>query len=475
MLGTLHNSAHQQLGNLFAALREHGTGMTTTANSDRHRAPATQTDFPHFTFKNGELHCEDVPASRIAEQFGTSAYVYSKRALEGNLRALTEAFSPVNPLICFSVKCLNNIHVLRLLADQGCGMDIVSGGELFRALRAGVDPARIVYAGVGKMAKEINEALAAGVGWINVESAQELALLAQLSQARAQPVNCALRINPDMSDSQTHQKTFTASADTKFGIDMAELTALAVQYKNHPFVRLRGLHFHLGSPIYAPELYGQAIGKLLGLVETFAEHGVRIDTLDIGGGFCAVYGDEKLPSIESFAAVALPLLRPFAERGGQIILEPGRSIAATAGVLLSKVLYTKRCGSRQFAVLDAGMSHLIRPALYDAFHFIWPTRPCGARLPQNFANEPNGESLVKYDVVGPICETGDLFARDRWLPPVEHGELIAFFSCGAYGMTMASHYNAVGNPVEVLVDESECRLIRRREQYADLVRQEELS
>jgi diaminopimelate decarboxylase len=254
---------------------------------------------------------------------------------------------------------------------------------------------------------------------------------------------------------------------------MAELGVLAQQYGRDPRVKLRGLHAHLGSPIYLPELYADAIQKLLGLAAGFSELGVRIDTLDIGGGFCSVYGGERLPAIESFAEAAVPLLRSFVDEGGRVILEPGRSIAATAGILAAEVLYTKCNGLRQFAVLDAGMSHLIRPALYDAFHFMWPIRPRTAAGPQWFAEEPGVDDLVTYDVVGPICETGDLFARDRRLPELRPGDRVALFSCGAYGMTMASHYNAVCNPVEVLVSGSEYRVIRRREQYVDLVRAEE--
>jgi diaminopimelate decarboxylase len=282
-----------------------------------------------------------------------------------------------------------------------------------------------------------------------------------------------LRVNPDLEDANTHQKTFTAKADTKFGIDITEVVSFAKQFGQHPFLRVSGLHFHLGSPIYDPTLYAKAIEKALQLIENLAIHGLKIDTLDIGGGFCSVYGEEQLPPIQAFSEVAVSLLRPFVERGGRIILEPGRSIAATAGILLSEVLYTKQGRMADFAVLDAGMSHLIRPALYDAFHFMWPVRPSGGLLPVNWSSEPGVEGLKNYDLVGPICETGDLFARNRLVPELRRGDRIAIFSCGAYGMTMASHYNAVCNPVEVLVDGDDYRVIRRREQYSDLVRAEE--
>lgn len=423
----------------------------------------------HFIYREGELFCEHVPIARIADEIGTPAYVYSAATLVDHYNRIAGAFSEVRPIICYSIKSCQNIHIARLLADRGAGMDVVSGGELYRALKAGADPKKIVYAGVGKTDREINEAIDAGIGWFNIESEAELENLIAIAGSRKQQVRAALRVNPDV-DPKTHRYTTTGKKETKFGVDIERAQRVFKQYGEDNFVRLCGIHLHIGSPVNIVDPYVQAITKALALIEDLRKDGHTIDTLDIGGGFGAHYEAEEAPPAVDYAGQIVPLLKG---TGLQIILEPGRSIAANAGILVARTLYMKSSGDKHFAIIDAAMSELIRPSLYEAYHFVWPVKPGNAFVPKDRGTSVQFKGTVEMDVVGPICETGDCLAKGRPLPPLRRGDLLAVFSAGAYGFTMASHYNSRPNVAEVLVQGDNFRVIRRRETYEDLIAAEE--
>jgi diaminopimelate decarboxylase len=395
--------------------------------------------------------------------------VYSAGTFAGHYRTIAAAFGRLRPLICFSVKSCQNVHILRRLAALGAGMDVVSGGELYRALRAGVEPGRIVYAGVGKTDREINEALEAGIGWFNVESEAELANLCAIAGQRQQKVRAALRVNPDV-DPKTHRHTTTGKRETKFGVDLERARRVFETFGRDRFVALRGIHLHIGSPVLSAEPYVEAIGKAVKLIRSLRQASFTIETLNIGGGYGANYQDEQSPQPEVYADRIVPLL---ADENLQVIVEPGRSIAANAGILVVRTQYVKQGGDRQFLIVDGAMTDLIRPALYDAFHFAWPV-VCGKDFqPPGRKADLHLPGCAEVDIVGPVCETSDFLAKGRFLPPVQRGDLIAVFTAGAYGFVMASHYNSRPNAAEVLVDGANCEVIRRRETYADLVAAEE--
>jgi len=419
----------------------------------------------HFHYRDGSLYCEGVPVASIAESVGTPAYVYSTATLRRHYQNMAEAFAPLSPILCYSIKSCPNLAICRLLRDMGSGFDVVSGGELYRALEAGADPGRIVFAGVGKTDDEILRGIDAKIGWFNIESEPELENLIELASKRGTTVRAALRINPDV-DPHTHRYTTTGVKETKFGVDIARARRVFERYGRQSSVRLCGIHLHIGSPVNTVEPYVAAIRKSLALIDSLRSDGFKIDTLDIGGGFGAHYRGSEAPPPAEYAKAIIPLLEG---KGLQIILEPGRSIAANAGILVSRVTYVKDGGDRRFVILDAGMNDLIRPALYEAYHFIWPVRPAAGFVPDARGEGAKFEGLVNSDVVGPVCETGDFFAKERPLPPVARGDLMAVFTAGAYGMAMTSHYNSRPNPPEVLVDDGNFRVIRKRETYADLL------
>jgi len=420
----------------------------------------------HFAYRDGRLFCEDVDAESIAVEVGTPAYVYSAVTLRDHYRRLAEAFAELDPLICFSVKSLANVHVLRLLAEAGSGFDVVSGGELHRVRRAAGDMAKVVYAGVGKTDAEIAAALAAGIACFNVESEEEFANLSRLSAAADVRPRAALRVNPDV-DPRTHRHTSTGKKETKFGVDLERAERFFRDCGGDPHVALDAIHLHIGSPVYSAGPYVEAIGKTLALIDRLARTGREVRCLDIGGGFGADYEAGQSPLAAEYAAEIVPLLRG---RGLRVILEPGRQIAGNAGVLLTRVLYVKEGGDRTFAIVDAAMTDLIRPALYEAFHFIWPAR--WEREPERTAAyAPPG--CLRMDVVGGVCESADFLARDRMLPPLSRGDLLSVFSAGAYAFVMASQYNARPRGPEVLVEGDRWRIIRRRETYEDLTAPEE--
>jgi diaminopimelate decarboxylase len=400
--------------------------------------------------------------------------VYSRSTLLDHYDRLVAAFADLDPLICYSIKSCGNLAVCRTLAERGAGMDLVSGGELHRALLAGVDPARCVYAGVGKTDGEIRIALQHGVGWFNVESEAEFENVALIAREMGLTCRAALRVNPDV-DPMTHRYTTTGKKETKFGVDLERAKAFFAAYGRDAHCRLRGIHLHIGSPVYRVEAYEETIGKaldLIGALESADGGGFSIEMLDLGGGFGADYESEQSPLAADYANRIVPLLADRVRRGLRIVIEPGRTITANAGILLVQVLYVKRSGDKTFVICDGGMNTLIRPCHYDAFHFIWPCRVAPAHVPPRRARVMDLDGLERVDVVGPICETGDFFAIDRDLPPLRRGDLLAVFATGAYGMVMASRYNSMPLPAEVMVDGGSATIVRRAETYDDLTAHE---
>jgi diaminopimelate decarboxylase len=422
----------------------------------------------HFHYHQGRLKVEGLHADDLADRFGTPLYVYSARTFREHYTGIRDAFAELDPLVCYSIKSCGNVHLVRMLAEMGSGMDVVSGGELHRAKVAGADMSKVVYAGVGKSDAEIRQALDAGIGWFNVESEAEFENIARLAAEMGVTTRAALRVNPDVVDARTHDKTTTGAKETKFGVDLARARRFFDAYGHDPHVRLDAIHLHIGSPIYSPEPYVNAIQVGLELIDDVRAAGHTVHTIDIGGGYAADYVSGRSPSYRAYADAIVPLLK---DKGLQVILEPGRTIAGNAGVLLTTVEYTKVSDSaaKTFIIVDTGMHHLLRPSMYDAFHFMWPTRVEDRHVPPSREEQLDLPGLEPADVVGPICETADSLAKARNLPPMRRGNRLAIFTAGAYGMVMASHYNAHPLPAEVLVDGQDARLIRRRETYDDLL------
>jgi len=418
-----------------------------------------------FQYKNGLLCCEDVPVREIADQAGTPVYIYSAATLRHHYGRIAESFTELKPTICYSIKSLANLHVLRLLKDAGSGFDVVSGGELARAAAVGADMSKVVYAGVGKTDTELKEAIQAGIGLFNIESEQEFENLARLCQAAGKTMRAALRVNPDI-DPKTHRYTSTGKKETKFGVDIERAGRFFQTYGKNPSLRLDAIHLHIGSPIYTPDPYVEAITKTLVMIDDLRRQGFTVRTLDIGGGFAADYEAGKSPDASVYAAAIVPLLRG---RGLEIILEPGRQISGNSAVLLSRVQYVKQGGERNFVIVDAAMTDLIRPALYGSEHFVWPAALAAGTTPppRQVAYEAPGG--VKVDIVGGVCESSDFLAKDRVLPAMQRGDLLAVFTAGAYGFVMSSQYNSRPRAAEVLVEGNTWRVIRRRETYEDLM------
>jgi len=418
-----------------------------------------------FHYQGGVLHCENVPAGRLADEFGTPLYVYSTRTLVDHFTKVTAAFAPLGAQVCFSVKSCQNLTILRLLREHGAAFDVVSGGEIARALEAGADPAGIVFAGVGKTDEEIRFALDECVGWFNVESEAELANIASIASSAGKTARCALRVNPDV-DPHTHVYTTTGKRETKFGVDLDRARRVFRDSADAKGIRLAGIHLHIGSPVNTIEPYVQSITKGLALIDDLRREGFAIEAINLGGGYGAHYDGDEAPPASAYAEHIVPLLR---DRDLHVLVEPGRSITANAGVLLTRTLYTKSSGDKEFVIVDAAVNDLLRPALYGAFHFAWPVKPAAGAVPASRSADlaPEGSQLV--DIVGPVCESGDFLAKDRHLPPVTRGDLICIFSAGAYGFVMSSQYNSRPRAAEVLVDGDRATLIRRRETYDDLV------
>jgi len=428
----------------------------------------------YFNYRNGKLFAENAAVERIAAKVGTPVYIYSKATFKDHLQKIQEAYSALDTTICYSVKACGNINILRFMAEAGSGFDIVSGGELYRVLQAAGDPSKIVYAGVGKTDTEIIEGLNAGIGYFNIESEAELENLIRLAKQKGKQPKAALRVNPDV-DPKTHEFTTTGKKENKFGVDLELAQKVFTNYGDNDAVRLCAIHIHLGSAGHTVGPYVEAIEKVLVLIEKLRSDGFTIEALDIGGGYGADYITGTAPTAADYAAAIVPLL---ADRNLKLILEPGASIAANAAILVTQVLYLKtsgeprpvgdRRGEKKFVIVDAGMNDLIRPPLYDAFHFIWPVEVNEALVPQQRDRDLQLDGTVVVDVVGPVCESADFFAKNRAIPPVKRGDLLSIFTAGAYGFSMSSNYNARRRAAEVLVDGEEFSVIRKRESYEDL-------
>jgi diaminopimelate decarboxylase len=413
-------------------------------------------DMSAFTRKNGSLHAEEVPVARIAAEVGTPCYVYSRAALRESFRAYARGFGSARHLVCYSVKACSNLAVLRVLANEGAGFDVVSGGELERVLRAGGDPSKVVFSGVGKTEDEIDRALRAGILMFNVESPGELDVIDRVARARGRRAPIALRINPDV-DPKTHPYISTGLRSSKFGISIERAFEDYARAATLAGIEIVGADCHIGSQLTSVEPFREAIGRMLKLVDRLREAGIAIRHLDMGGGLGIVYDSETPPSHDTYARA---LVDAIGSRELTVLVEPGRSIVGNAGILVTRVLYHKTNYEKNFVVVDAAMNDLARPALYDAYHAIEAVEEDGAP--------------ITADVVGPICETGDFFARARAVPAVQPGGLMAIRSAGAYGFSMASNYNTRPRAPEVLVDGARFDVVRRRETLEDLLAPESI-
>ena len=404
------------------------------------------------------LSCDGVALADIAAKNGTPCYVYSAATILANYRAYDDALRGAPHTICYAMKANGNLAILRLLAAAGAGFDIVSGGELYRVLKAGGDPAKIVFSGVGKTSEEIDSALAAGIFAFNCESEPELALVDALAHRRGIKARVALRVNPDVA-ADTHAHIATGSLGHKFGVDIGQAEAVYERARLYDNLLLEGVSCHIGSQVFDFDPMMKAADRVLELIACLRAKGFDIRHADLGGGLGVAYkADESAPPIGEFTAA---LRAKVAGKDLHLFLEPGRSIVANAGVLITRVLYRKKSGDKEFVVVDAAMNDLIRPALYDAHHEILPLRATSA------------DCGLTADVVGPVCESGDFLAQDRQMPEVFPGDLLAVCTTGAYGFAQASNYNARPRPVEVLIENGSWRVIRKRETFDDLIRGEE--
>ena len=418
-----------------------------------------------FVYRHGELHCENVPVARLAAEFGTPLWVYSRSYLLSRLREIQEAFAAVKPVICYSVKANSNLGILKTMAAAGVSFDIVSGGELYRVKAAGADTSKVIFAGVGKTDDEIRFALESRILMFDVESEAELDAIAAVAESMNTVAPVALRLNPDI-DAKTHAKTTTGKKGNKFGMDIERFQELAAKVLRDKRLKLTGIHMHLGSPILTTDPYAAAAQKAVEVIRTLREAGHDIRWINLGGGFGISYRQSEGPPAKAYADVIVPAVKA---TGCELALEPGRFIVGNSAILVSRVVYTKREGGKLFEIQDGAMNDLVRPAMYDSFHRIWPVKPA-VPMPENVEGEIAG--CEKCDVVGPICESSDYFAKDRYLPPMQRGDLLAVFSAGAYGSAMSSNYNSRPRAAEVLVDGDQVTVIRRRETYEDLVAHE---
>jgi len=406
----------------------------------------------YFEYREGELWAEGVRVRELGERFGTPLYVYSQKTLQRHYAAFDSALAPLNHLTCFSAKANSNVNLLRLLGGLGAGVDIVSGGELHRALAAGIDPMKIVFSGVGKQAHEIRQALASGILMFNVESVQELEHIGNIAAQMNTTARIGIRINPDV-DPKTHPYISTGLRKNKFGLDILDAAGAYLMAKNNPTLEPVGMDCHIGSQLTQIGPFVEALEKLLAFADRLASSGVAIRYLDLGGGLGITYNEEEPPLP---ADLGRAIGATLGARDLTVILEPGRAIAGNAGILVTRVLYLKSNRTKNFVIVDAAMNDLVRPALYGAFHRIAEVVPKRRRS-------------INVDVVGPICESSDFLAQDRLLPGVQPGEYLAVFSAGAYGFSMSSQYNSRPRAAEILVDGKRAALIRRRETYDDLI------
>jgi diaminopimelate decarboxylase len=408
-----------------------------------------------FESQKSILHCESCSLKQLAKEVGTPLYVYSRKALVENFKQFDTAFADVPHLVCFAVKANSNLSLLKLFRDLGAGYDIVSGGELFRVRQVGVEPQKVVFSGVGKKNAEIDYALNSNILLFNVESKAELDAIETRGKVLNIKARISFRVNPDI-DSETHPHISTGLQQHKFGIGMDEALPLYQQAASLSQVEPVGISCHIGSQVTSLKPFVESTQRVLKLVDELAASGIRLQYIDLGGGLGIRYHDESPPTVAEYAAA---LSRLLAGRSETLLLEPGRVLSANAAVLLTEVLYLKQSQGRRFVVVDAGMNDLIRPGLYGAYHEIVPVETT------------DRESFVA-DIVGPVCETTDYLARERSLPQVQRGEILAVKDAGAYGFTLASNYNSRPRAAEVLVDSQSYQIVRKRESYEDLVRGE---
>ncbi|MFH1791804.1 MAG: diaminopimelate decarboxylase [Candidatus Omnitrophota bacterium] len=410
-----------------------------------------------FKYVSGELSCENVPVGDIARRFGTPFYLYSNGTILDHYKKIRDAFRKVDPIICFSMKANSNLAFLSSLVSRGAGLDIVSGGELFKALKVKCPPGRIVYASVGKRADEVKEAIARGILLFNVESRPELEMINGIAGGLGRKVNAALRLNPDV-EAMTHRYITTGRSENKFGLDFKTAGSIFASAERYPNIDISGVHVHIGSQITKGEPFVKAVKKTLAFIDAM---GLKLRYFNIGGGLGIVYRKESPQTSVEFAGRIVPLLRG---RNFRLILEPGRFIAGPSGILVTQVIYVKETPSgKKFAIVDAGMNDLIRPSLYEAYHEILPVTRPGKR-----------REFESYDVVGPICESGDFLAKARRMPVLDKGDLLAVMGAGAYGFTMSSNYNSRPRVCEIMVDRGKAYVVRERESYGDLIRGERI-
>ena len=412
----------------------------------------------YFQHKGRSLYAEDVAISKIVAQVGTPVYIYSRRTLKRHYNAFFEAFSSVKNIICYSVKANSNLSVLSVFAEVGSGFDIVSGGELFRALKAGADPKKIVFSGVGKREDEIEYALKSKILLFNVESPGELRLINKVAKRLKKRARIAIRVNPNI-DAKTHPYISTGLKTNKFGIETKEALAQYVYAKGRlKNLDLVGVDCHIGSQITALGPFEDALKKSKSFIKKLRQEGLDIKYLDLGGGLGITYEDENAPHPSKYGEAVIEGTKGL---GVTLIFEPGRAIAGNAGILVTSVIYTKKGSLKSFVIVDAAMNDLTRPSLYGSYHGVLPVR-----------TPPKGTRRVKADIVGPICESGDFLAKDRLLPPFKEGDLVAIMSAGAYGFTMSSNYNSRPRAAEVMVDGPGFKVRRKRETLRDLIKNE---
>ncbi|MBU0650733.1 diaminopimelate decarboxylase [bacterium] len=408
-----------------------------------------------FVYKNNELYCEDIKVADIAKEIGTPFFLYSYNTIKDHFTKYQKAFKEIDPLICYSVKACSNLTVLKELVSLGAGLDIVSGGELFRALKAGCEPSKIVYAGVGKTEPEIRYALENKIKMFNVESYAELDVINQIAKDMNVTAEISLRVNPDV-DPKTHTYITTGKKENKFGLDFDMAYNIFLKSANMKNVCIKGIHCHIGSQITQAQPFADALDKLDEFLSNLRNSNFDIEILNLGGGLGIIYDEEKPQTPKEFADFIVSYIKKLNVH--EIIFEPGRFIVGNAGILVTQVQYLKDNSEKLFVIVDAGMNDLIRPTLYQAYHKI-------------DALKLKDEKII-CDVVGPICESGDYFAKERQLTQVRRGDLMAIFSAGAYGFTMSSNYNSRRRSAEVLVKDGSFRVIRQRETYEDLVKGE---
>ncbi|MFA6600341.1 MAG: diaminopimelate decarboxylase [Candidatus Omnitrophota bacterium] len=406
----------------------------------------------YFKYHRNELYCENVRVADILKKTGTPAYIYSSKTFASHVRKLQKAFRRFNPLICYSMKANSNLAVLKTMLREGAGLDIVSGGELYRAKCVECPPEKIVYAGVGKTAEEIAEALRYGILFFNVESEPELEMIDRVARDLRKLARVSLRINPDV-DPRTHHHIATGKKESKFGLDLETAEKIFRKRQRFSSVSFCAIHVHIGSQILFSDPFVEAFRKTLAFIDEIEKRGAKIEYLNLGGGLGVIYCDERPQTAQEFAKKIAPL---FAGRKLRLIFEPGRFIVANGGILCARTLYVKQTPTKNFAIVDAAMNDLIRPSLYDAYHAVWPLE-----------KKPQGATAI-YDVVGPVCESGDFFAKGRELQKMKAGDAVAIMTAGAYGFTMSSNYNARPRACEVLVHGSRWEIVRKREALEDL-------